>query len=297
METTALPPADVLARVRRIEITARRLVTDVFAGQYSSTFKGRGMEFSDVREYLPGDDVRSIDWNVTARMGHPYIKKFIEERELTVLFCVDVSGSQWFGTRGQFKAERAAEMTAVMAFAALRNNDRAGLLVFSDRVEKYVPPRKTRGHMLRLIREVLTHRPAGHGTSLSQALDVLNRVQRRRAVVFLISDFMDQGYERALRIAEQRHDVIAVPVWDEREEKMPGGARVLVSDAETGTPILVPAGSSTFCRDYARRGADRRAQLESLFRRTGTDAVFTQTGTPYIESFLRLFNERARRLR
>jgi uncharacterized protein (DUF58 family) len=289
-------PTDILSRVRRIEITARRLVTNLFAGQYSSTFKGRGMEFSEVREYFPGDDVRSIDWNVTARMGHPYIKKFVEERELTVLFWVDASGSLGFGARGQWKSERAAEITAMLAFSALRNNDKAGLAMFSDRVEKYIPPRKTRGHMLRLIREVLTHRPAGAGTSLAEALDFLNRVQRRRAVVFLISDFLDQGYEKALRIAERRHDLIAVPVRDGWEEKWPAGGRILLEDAETGQAALV-SGGAAFRRDYARRAAQSRGELETLFRRTGTDAVFTQTGAPYIEAFLRLFAERARRLR
>src|SRR5262245_50832111 len=223
---------EILKNVRRIEITAGRLVNEIFAGQYGSTFKGQGMEFAEVREYLPGDDVRGIDWNVTARMGHPFVKKFMEERELTVLFLVDTSASQRFGSRRQFKSELAAEITAVLAFSALRNNDKAGMLLFSDQVEKYIPPRKTRGHVLRLIREVLSFQPRHAGTSLEGALNYLNHVQRRRAVVFLLSDFLDQGYEKALRIAEKKHDVIAVPIMDGWEKKLPLGLRLLVEDAE-----------------------------------------------------------------
>lgn len=288
----ALSP-EVLRHVRRIEITARRLVSDLFAGSYSSTFKGRGMEFAEVREYFPGDDVRSIDWNVTARLGHPFVKKFIEERELTVMFLVDVSGSLGFGSRGQFKSERAAEITALLALSALRNNDKAGLMLFSDRVEKYVPPRKSRGHVLRLVREVLSHAPQGRGTSIKTALDTLSRVQRRRAVVFLISDFMDAGYERALRIARGRHDVIAVPLRDPWENRWPAGVRLLVEDAETGRPVSVPAAAAGGAID--RHNGQRRDRLARDLRRSGTDAVFAETGSFEAKAFLKFFHERAKR--
>ena len=282
--------ADVLKRVRTIEITARRLVNETFGGQYSSTFKGRGMEFAEVREYLPGDDVRTIDWNVTARTGHPFVKKFVEERELTVLFLVDVSGSQHFGTRAQWKSELAAEMTAVLAFSALANNDKTGLVLFSDRVEKYIPPRKTRGHTLRLIRDVLAYAPAHTGTSLRVALDFLNRVQRRRAVVFLISDFLDRGYERSLRIAQRKHDLIAVPLSDAWEAHIPDDIRLLIEGAEgEGLALLEPGvGSSS-------NGRAHREELERLFASAHVDAVFARTGRPYTTAFLRFFRERARR--
>lgn len=284
--------SETLKHVRRIEITAGRLVNEIFAGQYSSTFKGRGMEFSEVREYLPGDDVRSIDWNVTARAGKPFVKKFIEERELTVLFAVDTSLSQSFGSRGRLKSERAAEITAVLAFSALRNNDKVGLLLFSDRVEKFVPPRKSRGHVLRLIRDVLSVEPRGRGTSLAQALDYLNRVQRRRAVVFLISDFIDQGYEKALAIVQKRHDAIAVPLTDPWELSLPPRARLLVEDAESGAVSLV---NTTQEKDYAARNQSRVEGLSKFFSRRGLDAIFVNTNASYVESFLAFFRTRAKR--
>jgi uncharacterized protein (DUF58 family) len=284
---------DVLKQVRRLEITAGRLVDDVFAGRYSSTFKGRGMEFAEVREYLPGDDVRAIDWNVTARAGRPFVKRFVEERELTVLFVVDTSRSQDFGSRGALKSELAAEISAVLALAALRNNDKAGMVLFSDRVEKYIPPRKTRGHVLRLIREALAFRPAGRGTSLAQALDFVNRVQRRRAVVFLISDFLDSGYEPNLRITVRRHDTIAVPVADAWEARLPVGARMILEDAETGRVACLTAP-----RPGPEAAAVRREEhLAALFRRNGVDAVFVRTGESYVESFLAFFRARAQRYR
>jgi uncharacterized protein (DUF58 family) len=286
--------ADVLKRVRTLEITARRLVNDTFAGQYSSTFKGRGMEFSEVREYMAGDDVRSIDWNVTARTGHPHIKKFVEERELTILFLVDASRSLHFGTRDQFKSELAAEITAVLAFSALANNDKTGLLLFSDRVEKFIPPRKTRGHALRLIREVLSFSPQHPGTSLKSALEYLSHVQRKRAVVFVISDFLDQGYLKTLSIAQRRHDVITVPVEDGWEKRLPARGRWLLEDAETGSAQVVdPAHVG---ERFARAQRERRENLERDFRRAGVDSIFVETGKPYTPSFLRFFRERAKRM-
>lgn len=286
--------ADVLKRVRKLEITARRLVNDTFAGQYSSTFKGRGMEFSEVREYMPGDDVRSIDWNVTARTGHPYVKKFTEERELTILFLVDASRSLHFGSRAQFKSELAAEITAVLAFSALANNDKTGLILFSDRVEKFIPPRKSRGHILRLIREVLSFSPKQSGTSIKAALDFVSHVQRRRAVVFVLSDFLDSGYQKALGIAQRKHDLITVPVEDGWEKKWPPRGRWLMEDAETGGTRVVDA--SRAGKSYAKAQAVRRDTLEREFQRAGVDSIFVETGRPYTPSFLRFFRERAKRM-
>lgn len=301
-------PAEVLKQVRRIEITAGRLVNEVFAGQYSSTFKGRGMEFSEVREYLPGDDVRSIDWNVTARHGHPFIKKFVEERELTIFFVVDTSLSQRFGSRGQLKSELAAEITAVLAFSALRNNDKTGMILYSDGVDKYIPPRKSRGHALRLIREVLSTAspddasdarmdPPRRGTSLEKALEYLNRVQRRRAVLFLISDFLDAGYERNLRIIQKRHDTIAVPVTDDWEMKLPPDTRMLLEDAESGRMALVNTGAGSLSANYAERQARRLDELERSFHRMGVDTIPARTGESYVEAFLAFFRARAKRFR
>ncbi len=285
--------AEVIKRVRTLEITARQLVNDTFAGHYSSTFKGRGMEFSEVREYLPGDDVRAIDWNVTARTGHPFIKKFVEERELTILFLVDASGSLRFGTRRQFKSELAAEITAVLAFSALANNDKTGLVLFSDREEKFIPPRKTRGHILRLIREVLTFTSRRTGTSVQAALDFVNRVQRRRAVVFVLSDFLDEGFEKSLRIAQRKHDVIAVPVADPWESRLPGNVRLLLEDGENQAIAAVNTGA--VAPGFARDNDARRDALAGLFKRAGVDSIFTETGRPYTTAFLRFFRERAKR--
>lgn len=293
-QNTSPTPADVLKRVRKLEITARRLVNDTFAGQYSSTFKGRGMEFSEVREYTPGDDVRSIDWNVTARTGHPYVKKFTEERELTILFLVDASRSLHFGSKTHFKSELAAEMTAVLAFSALANNDKTGLILFSDRVEKFIPPRKSRGHILRLIREVLSFSPEHPGTSLKAALDFVSHVQRRRAVVFVLSDFMDAGYQKALGIAQRKHDLIAVPVEDGWEKKLPPRGRWLLEDAETGGTRVVE--TARMGKSFAKTQAVRRDALEREFSRAGVDSIFVETGKPYTPSFLRFFRERAKRM-
>lgn len=290
------PPstADVIKRVRKVEITARRLVNDTFAGQYSSTFKGRGMEFSEVREYMPGDDVRSIDWNVTARTGHPYVKKFVEERELTILFLVDASRSLHFGSKTQFKSELAAEITAVLAFSALANNDKTGLILFSDRVEKFIPPRKSRGHILRLIREVLGFTPQHSGTSLKAALDFVSHVQRKRAVVFVLSDFMDDGFQKSLAIAQRKHDLITVPVEDPWEKTLPSRGRWLLEDAETGNTRSVDAPREA--TRYAKAQTVRREALEREFLRAGADSIFVQTGLPYTPSFLRFFRERAKRM-
>ncbi|NUO81345.1 DUF58 domain-containing protein, partial [candidate division KSB1 bacterium] len=232
-------PKEILKKVRRLEIQTRALVNDVFSGEYHSVFKGRGMAFAEVREYVLGDDVRNIDWNVTARTGHPFVKVFDEERELTVMLLVDVSSSGEFGTHEQMKGDIAAEICALLAFSAIKNNDKVGLIIFTDRIEKFVPPKKGRTHVLRVLREVLYHKPEGHGTNITTALEYLNRVIRRKAVVFLVSDFLSEGYEKALRVAGKRHDLVAIPITDPRETEIPNVGLVELEDAETGEVHLL----------------------------------------------------------
>ena len=246
-------PREVLRQIRRLQLKARRAVEDLLGGEYHSVFKGAGVAFEEVREYQPGDDVRAIDWNVTARMGHPFIKRFIEERELTVFLAVDCSASHLFGTQAQQKREVAAELAAVVAFSAVSNNDRVGLVQFTDRVERFVPPRKGARHVLRLIRDVLFHRPRRPGTSLREGLDFLNRVQRRRAIVFLFSDFLDEGYELSFKRAGRRHDLIAVRVTDPREEELPAVGLLRVEDAETGERLTGGHGEPARARGLPRR--------------------------------------------
>ena len=288
-------PQEILKKIRRIEIRTRRLVADVFSGEYQSVFKGRGMEFTEVREYLPGDDIRSIDWNVTARTGTPYIKKFEEERELTIMFVVDASGSGAFGSVSRFKAELAAELCAVLAFSATRNNDRVGLVMFSDRIEKVVPPQKGRRHVLRVVRELLYSRPSGTGTDIPLALDYLANVVRRHAVVFLVSDFQTSGYDRALAIANRRYDLIAVDVSDPREQELPRVGLVELEDAETGERISVDAGDRKFAERFAQEMERVRAEKEQGFRRLGVDRIEVSTDRPYVEPLERFFRMRARR--
>lgn len=283
-----LLPAESLGLVRRIDVTARRLVSELFAGRYHSAFKGRGLEFSEVREYEPGDDVRDIDWNVTARRGHPYVKRYVEERELTVLFLVDASGSQTFGTRGRSKMRLAAELAAVLALAALKNGDKAGLMLFTDEVEHHLRPRKARGHVLRIVRDLLTFHPRGRGTNLAVALEELNRVQRKRAVVFLISDFLDSGYERPLRLAARRHDLVAVGVRDPWENNFTPGARVLLEDAETGASASW-GGSPT--------SSGRWEALEKSLTSVGIDTLLLETHRPLADPLLAFFQKRRRRRR
>ncbi len=288
-------PQEILKKIRRIEIRTRRLVADVFSGEYHSVFKGRGIEFSEVREYLPGDDIRSIDWNVTARMGHPYVKKFEEERELSIMFVVDASGSGAFGSAVRFKAELAAELCAVLAFSATRNNDRVGLVMFSDRIEKVVPPRKGRRHVLRVVRELLYSEPEGTGTDIPMALDYLANIVRRHAVVFLVSDFQTTGYERALAVANRRYDLIAIDVSDPRERELPRVGLVELEDAETGERVVVDTGDRRFVEGFAREMEKGRAERESTFRRLGVDRIAVSTDRPYVEPLERFFRMRARR--
>lgn len=291
-----MTPREVIRRVRRLEIRTRRLVEESLAGSYHSVFRGRGMEFSEVREYVPGDDVRSIDWNVSARTGHPHVKKFTEERELTVMLMVDLSGSGLFGTGTSTKRQMAAEISALLAFSAIRNNDRVGLLLFTDRVELFLPPRKGREHGLRVLREVLTVEPEGRGTRIGAALEYLQQVVRKRAVVFLVSDFQDAEYERTMRVVARKHDLVAVGVSDPREEALPSVGLVAVEDPETGEVGLIDTGSARVRRAYAEAGAGARARLRDSVRRMGVDLLELSTGEPYEKPLIRFFRERARRV-
>ena len=293
---TAMLPPEILKKVRQIEIRTSRLVTDVFAGQYHSVFKGQGMEFDEVREYVPGDDVRSIDWNVTARMGHPFIKKFVEERELTVMLLVDISGSQHFGSTKQFKKDLAAELAAVIAFAAIRNNDRVGLILFTDDVEHYIPPRKGTRHVLRVVRDVLQFKPRGRGTAITPALDFLNHVAHRKTVSFLISDFLDPRSTKALRGTAKRHDLVAVITGDKREQAWVNAGLVEWVDAETGERILVDTSHAATRRSLLDLQTRRRNETLAMVRTAGMDAVEVYAGEPYLKELVRFFRMRERRL-
>jgi uncharacterized protein (DUF58 family) len=286
----------VLRRVQRLEIHTRKLVDESLAGSYHSVFRGRGMEFAEVREYEPGDDVRTIDWNVSARMGHPFVKKFTEERELTVFLAVDASASERFGTAAARKLELAAEVSALLAFSAIRNNDRVGLLLFTDRVETFVSPRKGREHGLRVLRELLAYEPAGRGTDISGALEVFRRVVTKRSVVFLVSDFQDDGYERILRVVSRKHDVVAIVVSDPREETLPNVGLVAVEDPETGERSVMDTGSAAVRRRYAVAATADRDRTRETIRRIGLDALELTTGEPYDLALVRFFRERARRV-
>ncbi len=289
--------ADIVRRVRRIHIIANRMVDDLFAGEYHSAFRGRGMEFDEVREYQPGDDIRTIDWNVTARMGVPFVKRFVEERELTVIFVVDLSASGSFGSVQKLKNEAAAELTALLAFAAVKNNDKVGLIVFTDTVEMFIPPKKGVTHVLRVIRELLAFEPRQAQTDIAAALDYLGRVTKKRAVVFLISDFLGSDYERPMRTLARRHDVIAVSVTDPRELAMPDVGLLELEDAETGERVTIDTSSAAFRSRYAALGEERTTRLEDLFRSMAVDHIGIVTDHDYVRDLVRFFRLRERRLR
>lgn len=290
-------PAEILKKVRRIEIRTNRLVNESLAGEYHSVFKGRGMEFSEVREYQYGDDIRNIDWNVTSRMGHPYVKKHVEERELTVILLVDFSASGEFGTRRQFKREIEAELCALLAFSAIKNNDRVGLLAFTDRIEKFLPPKKGKDHVLRVIREVLYFRPRGRMTDLGQALQHMYRAITKRSVVFIVSDFLAEGFEQPLRVAARKHDLIAITVTDPREEDLPPIGLLHLEDAETGDRVFVDTSDRRTRERFRAWAAARRAAREALFRSVGIDALELFTDRAYDVPLVRFFHRRARRMR
>ena len=289
-------PAEILKKIRALEIKTKGLVQTMFAGDYHSVFKGRGMNFEDVREYQPGDEIRAIDWNVTARLGTAFVKKFTEERELTVILVVDVSASGNFGSVSQSKRELAAEVACVLAFSAIRNNDKVGLLLFSDRVELFIPPKKGRSHTLRIIREILYFEPAGRGTAPALALDYLNNVVTRRAVVFFISDFQTSDFSRELSVSGRRHDFIALHIQDQREEALPNVGIIMLEDAETGEQIEINTGDRTVRARFSAQAETRRAELNRTLRRSNIDAILLRTGENYLPALRSFFKQRERRL-
>jgi len=286
---------ETLRQARRLEIRARRRVDAVFAGEYQSAFRGRGVEFDEVREHQPGDDARDIDWNVTARMGRPFVKRFIEERELTLMFAVDLSASTRFGTTMQTKQETMAELVAALSIAAARKNDRAGLLLFTDRIERFIAPAKGRSQALRLIREVLAAEPIGIGTNIADALDHLMRVQRRRSIVFVISDFLDADFDRAFRLASRRHDLIALRVRDPLEKRLPDAALLRLCDIETGRTRTIDAGSARVRRTFAEQAEGEQTDFERRMTRMGVDQATIVSGQPSAPALRRLFRQRERR--
>ena len=288
-------PSEVLRQVKLLELRTRGLVNSLFTGEYHSVFKGQGMEFSEVREYQPGDEVRAIDWNVTARMGHPYVKRFIEERELTVMLAVDLSGSERFGTVSRFKSELATELSAVLAMSAIRNNDRVGALTFTDRVEYVVPPGKGRRHVLRLVRDLLVREPTGRGTDIAGALDYLAHMLPHRAIVFLISDFVATGIEQPLKLLAPRHDVVAVTIEDPRERLLPDLGLARFSDPETGATVDVDTGNARVREGFERAVRAEREARTHLFRRLAIDEIAVRTDRSYVEPLLHFFRLREMR--
>jgi len=296
MEEDRHTPAEILKKIRTLEIKTRGLVETAFAGDYHSVFKGRGMNFEDVREYQPGDEIRAIDWNVTARLGAAYVKKFTEERELTVILVVDVSASGNFGSTTQSKRELAAEVACLLAFSAIRNNDKVGLILFTDRVELFIPPKKGRSHTLRLIREILFFKPQGRGTEPALALDYLNNIVTRRAVVFFISDFQAPDFSRALAVSGRRHDFIAIHIRDERERVLPNIGIITLEDAETDEQIVINTadrGTRVLFTDLA---SEHETDLARTLRRNNIDAIALQTGRDYLPALRSFFKQRERRL-
>ncbi|HEY0929515.1 MAG TPA: DUF58 domain-containing protein [Gemmatimonas sp.] len=295
MSITAIAPADVLRQVRRIEVRTRRLVDSRFAGEYRSLFKGQGMEFAEVREYQPGDEVRAIDWNVSARMGRPFVKRYVEERELTIMLAIDLSGSSRFGTRARFKHDLAIELAGVLSLAAVRNNDRVGLMLFSDRVEHALPARKGRKHALRLIRDLLTVKPAGRGTSMTAMVDRMMRLLPHRSVIFLASDFLSDDLERPLARLAQRHDVIAVTLEDPAERELPDIGPARLEDPETGEIVEVDTSHPQVRRAFATRVAAEDESRRKLFGRLGLDEIVVHTEYGYVDALLAFFRARSRR--
>jgi len=287
-----LIPDEVLKKIHLLHIRTKHLVNDVMAGEYESAFRGRGMEFEEVREYQPGDDVRTIDWNVTARMDRPYVKLYREERELIVMLLVDISGSGQFGSKEKLKREVAAEVAALLAYTAIRNNDKVGLILFTDRVEKFVPPKKARGHGWRVIREILSYEPEGRGTDLSQALDFLGNVMRKRCICFLISDFLASGYEKPLRLSNKRHDMIALSISDPRERELPRVGFLELEDAETGDLLLVDTRDPDLRKRYLEHRQQETAARKKLFRSMDLDHAELSTHVSYVEPLLALFRRR-----
>ncbi len=286
---------ELLKQVRQIEIKTKGLVNQVFSGEYHSVFKGRGMEFSEVREYQMGDDIRTIDWNVTARLGQPYVKVFEEERELTLMIMVDISGSLFFGSVEKTKQEVAAELSSILSFSALKNNDKVGLILFSDKIEKFVPPRKGRKHILRIIRDVLSFEPEGKKTDIKSALEFLNSTIKKRSIVFLISDFIDEGYEKILRIVGRKHDLIGVVLNDIRENELPSLGIIKFLDAETGQETWVDTGSKHFNSNFSKIIEQKQLKRKYLFLSSRLDSINISTGEDYVKPLVQFFKMREKR--
>ena len=287
--------AELLKKVRKIEIKTRSLSKHIFAGEYHSAFKGRGIAFSEVREYQYGDDIRTIDWNVTARMNRPYVKVFEEERELTVMLMVDASSSGEFGTVNQMKGEIAIEICALLAFSAIKNNDKVGLIIFTDKVEKFVPPKKGKTHVLRVIRELFYHEPQSSKTDIGVALEYLNRIANRRSVVFLVSDFMSEGFEKALQIVNKKHDMVAITIRDPREISLPNVGFIELEDAETGEVFLLDTADPSIRENFSQQSTRKQEELEKLFKSMSVDHVAISTDRPYVDPLIRFFRMRAKR--
>ncbi|HET8884840.1 MAG TPA: DUF58 domain-containing protein [Salinimicrobium sp.] len=284
---------ELLKKVRKIEIKTRRLSNHVFGGEYHSTFKGRGMIFSEVRQYQFGDDVRSIDWNVTARYNEPFVKVFEEERELTMMLMVDVSGSQLFGTQQQFKKEIITEIAATLAFSATQNNDKIGLILFSSKIELYIPPKKGRSHVLRIIRELIEFEPQNHETNIDEALKFLSNVMKKRAIVFLLSDFMDENYMQTLKIASKKHDITGIRIYDSKEEEIPNLGMVHLMDEETGERLMVNTSSKKIRNNYAKYYRERVDYFENSFNRSGAGKLSSRVDESYVQKLLGYFKMRA----
>lgn len=283
---------ELMKQVGKIRVITSRLVDEHLSGEYHSVFKGQGIEFDEVREYIPGDDIRSIDWNVTARMGHPFIKRFCEERELTIVFLVDISGSQCFGSGVRSKAEVAAEITCLLALSAIKNQDKVGLILFSDRIEKYIPPRKGRTAVMRLVREVLAAEETQHGTDIAAAFRFLHNVQKHKAVVFLVSDFLDRGYEREMRVMARKHDVICCPLSDPRESDLVDAGLVELQDPETGELVLLDTSSRHVREAFRRQSEKNQTDLRDRLRKLKIDSIFLSTDRPFIDDVRMMFRQR-----
>jgi uncharacterized protein (DUF58 family) len=286
---------DLLKKVRKIEIKTRGLSAQIFSGEYHSAFKGRGMAFSEVREYSPGDDIRTIDWNVTARLNHPYVKVFEEERELTLMVLVDVSASGMFGTNVQFKQELITELTAVLAFSAIQNNDKAGVIFFSDKIELFIPPKKGKSHILRIIRELINFEPKGTGTDIGGALRYFNNMIKKKCIAFLISDFVGTNYEDAIKVTGKKHDLAALRIMDPREEIMPNVGLVRMKDAETNQVVLVDTSNANLRRDYNLWFKQNQRQTTDLLNRSGVDHTLLSTDQSYVQPLMNLFKKRERK--
>ena len=290
MSTSAL-----LKKVRKIEIKTKGLSNHIFAGEYQTAFKGKGMAFSEVREYQPGDDIRSIDWNVTARYNAPFVKVFEEEREMTVMLLIDVSASGNFGTQEQFKRELATELSATLAFSAIKNNDKVGVIFFTDKVEQFIPPKKGKSHILRIIREVLAFQPTGKGTNIAGALEYFNSVIKKRSICFILSDFISKEFERPLKIASKKHDLVALRIHDTREDTLPNVGLVPMQDAETEKMIFVDTSSKKVRDNFAKNRLKATEKLRKLFPASGVDLIDITTGTDYVKSLINFFKTRGSR--